>query len=71
MAAREAGFAFARMENPDGSKGRACDWCELSEACLRHDSGARRRLRLSLEGAQDELLQKMWQLPAQKLEDEK
>jgi PD-(D/E)XK nuclease superfamily protein len=71
MAAREAGFAFARMEKPDGSPGRACDWCELSEACLRHDSGARRRLRDSLEGAKDELLQKMWQLPAQQLEDEK
>lgn len=71
MAAREAGFAFARMEKPDGSPGRACDWCDLSEACLRHDSGARRRLVHSLEGAEDPLLRQMWQLPAQKLEDEK
>jgi hypothetical protein len=71
MAAREAGFAFARMENPDGSKGRACDWCELSEACLRHDSGARRRLVHSLEEATDPLLKEMWQLPARQLEEEK
>jgi len=71
MAAREAGFAFARMEKPDGSPGRACDWCELSEACLRHDSGARRRLVHSLEEAEDPLLQQMWQLPARKLEEEK
>lgn len=71
MAAREAGFAFARMEKPDGSPGRACDWCELSDACLRHDSGARRRLVHSLEEAEDPLLQQMWQLPARKLEDEK
>jgi RecB family exonuclease len=71
MAAREAGFAFARMEKPDGSKGRACDWCELSDACLRHDSGARRRLVDSLEQTDDSLLQQMWQLPAKKLEEEK
>lgn len=71
MAAREAGFAFPRMEKPDGSPGRACDWCELSDACLRHDSGARRRLVQGLDASEDELLHEMWQLPARKLEEEK
>lgn len=69
IAAREAGYAFARMEKPDGSKPMACDWCELSEACLRHDSGARRRLVETLD-CSDGLLFDLWSLPERKWEGE-
>jgi hypothetical protein len=35
---------FARVEEPDGTDGRGCDYCSVAEACLRDDSGFRRRL---------------------------
>ncbi|MCH2101353.1 MAG: PD-(D/E)XK nuclease family protein [Planctomycetes bacterium] len=69
MAAREAGLAFARMEKPDGSRPMACDWCEVSEACLRHDSGARRRLVQSLDKS-DGLVFDLWSMPERKWEGE-
>ena len=69
MAAREAGWAFARMETPDGKRPKACEWCELAEACLRHDSGARRRLVAQLDQSDDGLFE-LWTLPERKLEDE-
>lgn len=69
IAAREAGMAFARMEKPDGSRPPACDWCELSEACLRHDSGARRRLVENLDQS-DGLLFDVWSMPERKWEGE-
>ena len=39
-----AGAMFARVEEPDGKDGRACAFCSVAEACLRDDSGVRRRL---------------------------
>ena len=68
IAARESGMAFARMEKPDGSRPQACDWCELSEACLRHDSSARRRLVENLDQS-DGLLFDVWSMPERKWED--
>jgi hypothetical protein len=45
-AAWSAGAFFPRLLAPDGrSEGPACRYCDLKEACLRGDSGARRRLR--------------------------
>ena len=38
------GAMFARVEEPDGKDGRACAFCSVAEACLRDDSGIRRRL---------------------------
>lgn len=39
-----AGAMFARVEEPDGTDGRGCKYCSVAEACLRDDSGFRRRL---------------------------
>jgi RecB family exonuclease len=39
-----AGAMFARVEEPDGTDGRGCKFCSVAEACLRDDSGVRRRL---------------------------
>jgi hypothetical protein len=45
LAAWESGSFFPRLTDPAGRKEPArCGWCELAEACLRGDSGARRRL---------------------------
>ena len=41
----------------------------LAEACLRHDSGARRRLVAQLDQSDDGLFE-LWTLPERKLEDE-
>ena len=38
------GAMFPRLEEPDGKDGRACAFCSVAEACLRDDSGVRRRL---------------------------
>jgi hypothetical protein len=39
------GAFFPRMTKPDGEKpNAACQHCDVSQACLREDSGARRRL---------------------------
>lgn len=45
LEAVEAGVAVPRLEQLDGTEGKACAHCDFSEACLRHDSGARQRLR--------------------------
>ncbi len=45
LAAHTAGSFFPRLVDPVGQKEpRRCDYCEVAEACLRGDSGARRRL---------------------------
>ena len=45
LRAWELGLFFPRMENPDDSQKPppTCRWCRVAEACLRQDSGARRR----------------------------
>ena len=44
-AAWERGAFFPRLEEPDGGdEPRRCSSCEVRDACLRGDSGARRRL---------------------------
>jgi RecB family exonuclease len=41
----EQGVFFPRLEDPHGQEPRACERCALAEACVRGDSGMRRRLR--------------------------
>ncbi|HXU32283.1 MAG TPA: PD-(D/E)XK nuclease family protein, partial [Thermoanaerobaculia bacterium] len=59
LAAHAAGSFFPRLVDPAGQKEpRRCEYCEVAEACLRGDSGARRRLfewsaRGEAEGATD------------------
>ena len=43
-----------RLEGASGSEPRQCEWCAVSAACLRGDSGARRRLMRWLESVGDE-----------------
>jgi len=38
------GVFFPRLEAPDGNEPAACSWCDVADACLRSDSGARSRL---------------------------
>lgn len=47
----EAGFFFPRLQLPEGvaKAPPACKWCRVAEACLRQDSGSRRRLRVGME----------------------
>ena len=47
LRAWDLGLFFPRMELPGESQRvpRGCRWCRVAEACLRQDSGARRRLR--------------------------
>jgi hypothetical protein len=40
----DAGSFVPRLEGPNGREPRACGRCAVSEACLRGDSGSRRRL---------------------------
>ncbi|MDX1644733.1 MAG: PD-(D/E)XK nuclease family protein, partial [Thermoanaerobaculia bacterium] len=51
LAAWEGGYFFPRLELPEGvgKAPPACQWCRVAEACLRQDSGSRRRLRLGME----------------------
>ncbi len=43
--ALERGALFPRLTDPEGVRDRrACGWCEVREACLQGDSGARARL---------------------------
>ena len=50
MRAWEAGAFFPRLVGPDLSREpRQCSHCEVAEACVRGDSGARRRLVTWLE----------------------
>jgi hypothetical protein len=45
LQAWDAGSFFPRLTTPDGrEEGPRCRTCEVAEACLRQDSGARRRL---------------------------
>ena len=45
LAAWDAGVFVPRVVDPAGQKEPAlCSWCAVAEACLRGDSGARRRL---------------------------
>jgi hypothetical protein len=50
LAAWERGLFFPRFEAPGRSfePGPACQWCTVGEACLKQDSGFRRRLRLGV-----------------------
>jgi RecB family exonuclease len=52
LAAVETGALFPRVEEPDGSESRFCDWCPVRQACLRDDSGYRDRL-VAWMGARD------------------
>ena len=70
LAAHTAGSFFPRLVDPAGQKQpRRCDYCEVAEACLRGDSGARRRLfewsaRGVAENATDRALLGVWKLAA-------
>ena len=45
FAAWERGAFFPRLVDPaKGTEPSRCEWCEVAQACLRRDSGARRRL---------------------------
>jgi hypothetical protein len=45
LAAWDRGSFLPRLERPEGSDGKSpCDFCQVTEACARGDSGARRRL---------------------------
>jgi hypothetical protein len=45
LAAWDRGTFFPRLVEPDRDlEPRRCDWCPVREACVRGDSGARRRL---------------------------
>ncbi len=48
-----AGVFFPRLTQGDGERiNEACKFCEVSPACLQHDSGARRRLRGLARGSE-------------------
>lgn len=70
LAAHAAGSFFPRVVDPAGQKEpRRCEYCEVAEACLRGDSGARRRLfewaaRGEAEGGTDRALLAVWKLAA-------
>jgi hypothetical protein len=44
LAALDAGSFVPRLVGPDGIEPKRCEWCEVHQACLRGDSGARHRL---------------------------
>ena len=44
LRAFRAGAFGPRLEDASGNEPRQCDWCEVSSACVRGDSGARHRL---------------------------
>jgi hypothetical protein len=45
LAGLDRGVLFPRLAEPDGQhEPRRCRWCEVAEACVRGDSGARGRL---------------------------
>lgn len=70
LAAHAAGSFFPRLVDPAGQKEpRRCEYCEVAEACLRGDSGARRRLfewsaRGEADDAADRALLGVWALAA-------
>ncbi len=52
LSAWDRGALFPRLVEPDQDREpRRCEYCEVAEACLRGDSGARARLRDWAEGA--------------------
>ena len=55
LGAWEEGIFFPRIEGPDGKEPNACKWCDVAEACIRSDSGARRRLREIVGRAEEAL----------------
>jgi hypothetical protein len=44
------GTLFPRVEEPDGSEPRFCSFCPVRQACLRDDSGFRRRVATWMAG---------------------
>jgi len=50
----DAGVFFPRLVEPDGSVFAGCKWCDVRQACLQEDSGARRRLARWVERAQED-----------------
>ena len=45
LEAWQRGTFFPRVVDPaKGEEPKRCGWCEVSQACLRHDTGARRRI---------------------------
>jgi hypothetical protein len=54
LSAWEQGVFFPRLEDPSGKEPRACERCALAEACVRGDSGMRRRLRELVAGVGEE-----------------
>jgi RecB family exonuclease len=70
LAAWDAGAFFPRLEHADQPREPSrCQWCEVSEACLRLDSGARLRLRRWVEeadaaGDAERALHDLWHLDA-------
>lgn len=79
LASWDSGALFPRLSNPAGSsEGDACRWCEVGEACLHGDSGARWRLEHmieSLTGQTDlppalEACRRVWRLPTGSRDEE-
>jgi hypothetical protein len=59
LEARQAGSFGPRLVDAKGETAPACQWCRVSEACLRGDSDARRRLRAWREASRDADLARM------------
>jgi hypothetical protein len=71
-----AGAMFARVAEPDGTDGRGCKYCSVAEACLRDDSGFRRRL-VAWLAAEDPTAtpietaaRRLWRLGVENVEEE-
>ncbi|MFL6194454.1 MAG: PD-(D/E)XK nuclease family protein [Thermoanaerobaculia bacterium] len=71
----ESGSFFPRLVELDGRKepGR-CGFCQVAEACLRHDSGSRQRLfdwtvRPDLREAEEAALLRVWRLGVRAMEE--
>jgi hypothetical protein len=64
LAAWDAGTFFPRLTDPAGEKEPSrCGYCPVAEACLRLDSGARRRLvEVATEGTGGEAMGGLWGL---------
>jgi hypothetical protein len=68
LVAWEEGSFFPRLVKPDGREEPSrCSYCAVAEACLRGDSGARRRLSdwtaaAGGPGAEEEALLRVWRL---------
>jgi len=56
LGAWEAGVFYPRTEDPGGKEPNACKWCDVAEACVRSDSGARLRMREVVGRAEEDLL---------------